>query len=121
MANLTVAEKTHWKDRIEARINRRIEVILATEPGLMDRVKREAKGRALMSLGLAELQAEIDQTAAERAALDQRDRRARRAMLARVRGVEIADVEERYYGSLDPEVNSAITKRQAVHEDEILA
>ena len=42
-------------------------------------------------------------------------------MLARVRGVDTDDVEERYYGSLDPEVNTAITKRQAVHEDELLA
>ena len=121
MSNLTVAEKTHWKERIEARINRRIEAILAAEPGLMDRVKREAKGRALASLGLAELQAEIDQVAEEKAALEKRDRRARRALLARVRGVDVEDVEERYYGSLDPEVSTAITKRQAVHEDEILA
>jgi hypothetical protein len=121
MANLTVAEKTHWKERIEARINRRIEAILAAEPGLMDRVKREAKARALASLGLAELQAEIEQIAAQKAALDWRDRRARRAMLAWVRGVDTDEVEERYYGSLDPEVNTAITRRQAVHEDEILA
>jgi hypothetical protein len=42
-------------------------------------------------------------------------------MLARVRGVDVEDVEERYYGSLDPEVNAAITRRQALHEDEILA
>jgi hypothetical protein len=121
MANLTVAEKTHWKERIEARINRRIEAILAAEPGLMDRVKREAKTRALTSLGLAELQAEIEQVAAQKAALDRRERRARRAMLARVRGADIDEVEERYYGSLDPEVKTAITTRQAVHEDEILA
>src|SRR5262252_52593 len=98
MANLTVAEKTHWKERIEARINRRIEAILAAEPGLMDRVKREAKARALTSLGLAELQAEIDQIATQKTALDRRDRRARRAMLARVRGVDADEVEERYYG-----------------------
>jgi hypothetical protein len=49
MANLTVAEKTHWKERIEARINRRIEAILAAEPGLMGRVLRQAKARALAS------------------------------------------------------------------------
>ena len=121
MANLTVAEKNHWKVRIEARINRRIEAILAGEPGLMGRDLRQAKARALASLGLAELQAEIDQVAEEKAALEKRDRRARRAMLTRVRGVDVEDVEERYYGSLDPEVNTAISKRQAIHADEILA
>ena len=121
MANLTVAEKTHWKERIEARINRRIEAILAGEPGLMDRVKREAKGRALVSLGLAEFEDQLEQIARQKDALEKRDRQARRAMLARVRGVAVEDVEVRYYGLRDPEVDAAITKRQAVHEDEILA
>ena len=51
MANLTVAEKDHWKLRIEARINRRIEAVLAAEPGLIGRVLRAAKARALASLG----------------------------------------------------------------------
>ncbi len=69
MANLTVAEKTHWRDRIQARIDRRIEAITAGDPGLMDRIKQEAEGRALTSLGLAEFQAELDQIAAQRAAL----------------------------------------------------
>ena len=54
MANLTVAEKTHWRDRIEARIDRRIEAITAGEPGLIERIKQEARVRALASLGLAE-------------------------------------------------------------------
>jgi hypothetical protein len=118
---LTVAEKNHWRDRIAARIDRRIETILAAEPGLMDRVKREARGRAFASLGLAEFQADLDQIAEHKAALDKRERRARRSMLARIRGLDLEDVEERYYGSLDPEISTAITKRQAVHEDELLA
>jgi hypothetical protein len=120
MANLTVAEKTHWRDRIEAKIDRHVEGILAADPGLIDRVKREARSRAFESLGLAEFQAELEQIAAQKGALDRRERRARRAMLARVRGVDVETVEERYYGSLDPEVNTAITKRKVVHEDELL-
>jgi hypothetical protein len=118
---LTVAEKNHWRDRIAARIDRRIEIILAAEPCLMDRVKREARCRAFASLGLAEFQAELDQIAEQKAALEKRERRARRSMLARIRGLDLEDVEERYYGSLDPEVSTAITKRQVVHEDELLA
>jgi hypothetical protein len=121
MANLTVAERTHWKERIEAKISRHIEGILAADPGLMDRVKREARTRAFASLGLAELQADLEQIAGQKGARDRRERRARRAMLARDRGVEVGAVEERYYGSLDPEVSTAITKRQSVHEDELLA
>ena len=121
MANLTVAEKTHWRDRIQARIDRRIEAITAGEPGLMDRVKREARVRALASLGLADFQAELDRIAGEKEALEKRDRQARRAMLARIRGVAVEDVETRYHGSRDPEVDSAIDRRQAVHEEELLA
>ena len=121
MANLTVAEKTHWRDRIQARIDRRIEAITAGDPGLMDRIKRAARGRALASLGLADFQAELDQIVEQKDALDQRERQARRAMLARVRGVAVEDVESRYHGSLDPEVTTAINKRLAVHEEELLA
>ena len=42
-------------------------------------------------------------------------------MLARIRGVAVEDVEARYYGSPDPEVSTAINKRQVVHEEELLA
>ena len=42
-------------------------------------------------------------------------------MLARIRGVAVEDVEARYFGSLDPEVGTAINKRLAVHEEELLA
>ena len=39
MANLTVAEKNHWRDRVQARIDRKIEAVTAGDPGLMERVK----------------------------------------------------------------------------------
>jgi hypothetical protein len=120
MANLTVAEKTHWRDRIQARIDRRIEAIAAGEPGLMERVKHAARGRALTSLGLADFQAELDQIAVQKEALARRERRAQRAMLARVRGVEIDQIEEVYYGRHEVEVTTAINKRLVVHEEELL-
>ncbi len=118
---LTVAEKTHWRDRIEAKINRRIEAILVGDPGLMERVKHAARGCALDSLGLAEFQSELDQITAQRDTLAQRERCAQRAMLARIRGVEIDQIEEVYYGRHESEVTRAVVQRQAVHEDELLA
>jgi hypothetical protein len=69
MANLTVPEKTHWRDRIQARIDRRIEMITAGDPGLLDRVKHAARGQALTSRGLAEFHAELDQITAQKDAL----------------------------------------------------
>ncbi len=51
MSGLTVTEKNHWRDRIAARIDRRIETILAADPGLMVRVQGEARGGLLSRLG----------------------------------------------------------------------
>jgi hypothetical protein len=121
MANLTVAEKTHWRDRFQARIDRRIEAITAADPGLMGRIKHEARERALESLGLASAQQELDRIESQRAELDRRDTQVRREMLARVRGVHAEDLE--LYGRVrdHPEIKAAIGKRQAVHEDELLA
>jgi hypothetical protein len=121
MADLTVAEKTHWRDRIQARIDRRIEAITAGDPGLMDRVRHEARGRALESLGLAALQLELDEIAARRAELDRRDAQIRKEMLASVRGVAVDDLDCYSRVHDHPEIRAAITKRQAVHEEELLA
>ena len=121
MANLTVAEKNHWRDRIQARIDRRIEAITAGEPGLLERIKQEARGRALVTLGLAGYQDELDGIVARRAELDDRDRQIRKEMLARVRGVS-ADELDCYSRVHDhPEIRAAIDKRRALHEDELLA
>ena len=120
MANLTVAEKNHWRDRIQARIDRRIEALTADDPGLLERVRREARGRAMESLGLAGMQEELDGIARQRAELDHRDTQIRKEMLAKVRGVPV-DAIEGYTRVYDhPEIRAAIAKRQEVHEEELL-
>ena len=120
MANLTVAEKNHWRDRIQARIDRRIEAITAGEPGLIERIRQDARAQALASLGLAEFQEELDRIVARRAELDRRDTQIRKEMLARVRGVSADDVD--CYSRIHdhPEIRAAIGKRQALHEEELL-
>ncbi len=75
----------------------------------------------MTSLGLAEFQSELDQIAAQRDALSRSERCAQRTMLARVRGVEIDQIEEVYYGRHESEVTRAVAQRQAIHEDELLA
>jgi hypothetical protein len=121
MANLTVAEKNHWRDRIQARIDRRIEAITASEPGLVERIRQEARGRALVTLGLAGYQEELDGIAAQRAELDDRDRQVRKEMLARVRGVSADDLDCYSRVHDHPEIRAAIDKRKALHEEELLA
>ena len=95
MSGLTVTEKNHWRDRIAARIDRRIEMILAADPGLMSRVQGEARSRALESLGLAEHQAELDSIAKQKEALDKREWRIRRTLLAQVRGMPVEESKSR--------------------------
>ena len=91
---LTVTEKEHWRQRIAAKIERRIETPAAGDPGLMDRVKAEARRRAIASLGLAESQAELDAVVEERKALDRREKRAQKAMVARLQGVPAEEVAD---------------------------
>jgi hypothetical protein len=122
MSGLPVAEKEHWKQRIEVRIEKRIEALKAQSPGHWEQIKRSAKERALESLGLTDLQSELDDVVARRAALDERERQLERGMLARVRRVDVKDVDDCYYhGHVEQEVKQAIAKRAALHEDELMA
>jgi hypothetical protein len=123
MPGLSVSEKNHWKERLSKRIDKRIEAISAEDPNLLERVKRDAHDRAMQSLNLADLQAEIDRLEREEEELEKRERVLNRTMLARVRGVPIETIDELSVyqsGKHNHEVQAAITRRQAVHEDELL-
>jgi hypothetical protein len=126
MPGLTVTEKTFWKERIAARIAKRIEAIQAAHPALFERVKRQAHTHALESLGLAEPFAELERVQAEEAALARRKRHAQRAMLAAIRGIPIEEVADSFsirYGCELPlpiEAAEALTKRQAAHQEQLL-
>lgn len=120
--SLTVAEKQHWKERISRRIDKKIETLLAAEPALTDRIHRDARQRALQSLGLADWQAELDNVEHQKQTLEKRSQQVLKSMLAHVRGVPVEDLEDTHYGYCrEEEVKSAVNKRQKVHEDELLA
>jgi hypothetical protein len=83
----------------------------------MERLRREARRMASESLGLVGYQAELDVITTQEEGLEKRERATWRAILARIRGVEIETIEERsYVGPHDHEVDSAITRRPFVHE-----
>ena len=127
MPGLTVTEKSHWRDRIAARIDKAVERIKARHPALFDRIAREAHAQALTSLGLAEAHAELEAIKAEEAALARRKKHAQRSMIATLRSVPIDEVGDsfsvRYGGDLGlpHEVAEAITRRQAAHQEQLLA
>ncbi len=118
---LTVAEKEHWKQRITRRMEKRIEVLCAAEPNLMDRIHREARERALHSLGLTEGQAELDALDRQEEELARRKEHTHQAMLAIVRKVPVEDIRDSSCYASPEEVANAVRRRQAVHEDELLA
>ena len=95
MPGLTVSEKSHWRDRLAARIQKAVERIRARHPALFDRISREAHARALTSLGLADSYADLEAIKAEEGGLAQRPQRL---------GVRLAanPVEQGRVGGLDP-------------------
>ena len=121
MSGVTVTEKEHWKNRIALRIDKRIEAIYAAEPNLDDRVQREARDRALASLGLAEMQSELDDIEKQKDALEKREKQIGKAMLARVRGVTVENIDDYIVYRHNTEGDNAVQRRQAVHEEELLA
>ncbi len=118
MPALTVAEKTHWKDRLSKRIDRRIEAISAEDPPLLKRVREQARQQALESLGMAEAQRELETVRKQKEQLDEREDELKSQLLARVRGVHTNQVGSTY--GCDTEVNSAIKTRVEAHEELLL-
>ncbi len=77
----------------------------------------------MQSLNLSDLQAEIDRLEHEEEELEKRQKVLNRTMLARVRGLPLDTIDELSFyqsGKHNHEVQAAITRRQAVHEDELL-
>jgi hypothetical protein len=127
MPGLTVTEKSHWRDRIAARIDKATERIKGRHPALFNRVAREAHIQALASLGLTMAHAELEAIRDEEAALLRRKKLARKAMIATLRSTPLDEVTDHFtirYGSdlaLPQEAADAITRRQAVHQEPLLA
>jgi hypothetical protein len=121
MPGLTVTEKEHWKDRIAKRIDRQIERITAEQPTVFETVRREAKKRALIALGLQELQSQLEQAESEKQSLEKRERNLQRSLVAKVRGVSIDEVSDDTWYRCEQEVATAVDRRKLLIEEELLA
>ena len=107
--------------RLGRRLDQQIAALRARDPGFQEHVRREARRRALQSLGLAELQAEWDALATQRQELARRRRRLRRALGAAVQRLPSATAANQAADLLEDEVRRALRKRQVLHEREVLA
>jgi hypothetical protein len=122
MSHLTVTEKEHWKERISRRIDKAIEAIYAAQPALQSRIAEAAKSEALKSLGLLELQRQVDKLAEAEMRTAKQKASAHQQMLAIVKGVTVDELSTySYYSSPSQEVTAAIRRRQVIHEEELLA
>jgi len=107
--------------RLGRRLDQQIAALRARDPGFQEHVRREARQRALQSLGLAELQAEWDALATQRQELARRRRRLRRALGAAVQRVPPAAAAKQAADRPEDEVRRALRQRQVLHEREVLA
>ena len=122
MPGLTITEKSHWKDRIAKRIDKKMDALIASDPGLFERINREANRKALESLRIAEFKDELESLAKQETAIERRKNRLEKEMAAKIRGVTVEEVEDCYqYTGRHPEVDSTVAKRQTLHEEELLA
>ncbi len=121
---LTVAEKTHWKDRIAKRIDQRLETLVAKQdPTLLQRVTEQARAKAHESLAIDAQQQELDAIEKQREEMERRQRRLRAEQRAVLNGTTVEDELERggYYGRYDHEVEESVKARAKALEGDILA
>lgn len=85
MPGLTVTEKQRWKDRIAKKIDKKIDAIYSEDANLNERIQREARNRALASLNLKDLDAEVNEIEDQENQLEKRKDTLNKQMLAKVR------------------------------------
>ena len=122
MSHLTVTEKEHWKQRISRRIDKAIEAIYAAHPDLKTRIAEAARAEALRSLGLTQLQQQIDTIEENEKRTSRQKEATYKLMFAVVVGKNVDELPYYSHYTLRPnEVTTAIERRQTVHEEELLA
>lgn len=89
MPGLTVTEKEHWKNRIAKRIERKIETLKASDPGLFTRLAIQARQRTLDNLGLSDLTQRLEEVEKREQECQKQKVRIEREMVAVVRGVTV--------------------------------
>ena len=120
MPTLSVTEKAHWKSRLEERLDKKIEAVWAEDPGLKERLADQARQQAVVSLGVADLQAEHDRLEEEIKACQQRQEDIRRQMLTVLGGPPASPNSYSCEYEANSRLEAAVNRRQQVILDELL-
>ena len=120
---ISVAERNHWRDRIAARIDRRIETLVAKQdPALLQHVAEEARQKAYGSLGISSHQHELEQLEKQKQEIEKRERRLLAEQRAVINGTTVEqELERGGYYRYDSEVENAVKARAKALEADILA
>ena len=114
---LTMKEKDHWKERIEQKIERRINhIVEATDRGYLDEVKKKSRERAIKKLGLTEIrkqQADIDSKIDE---LNRELDRLNRTSIATVTSLADEEIAKMHSWEIQSAISSAIQTAQTSEE-----
>ncbi len=120
---LTLGERSHWKDRIGRRVDRRIETLVAKQdPTLLETVAKKAREKAYESLGIQAQQQELDGIEKQKHEMESRERRLRAEQRAAIKGTRAED-ELQYvpcYTRYDKTVDDAASARAKALEEGIL-
>ena len=119
--SLTVSERQHWKERIGARIEKRISHIKMASKPVFDSLKAKAREQAIGGLGVGDLESERARLKQQIDRLEKQQKLATRKVVALVRGVDVSDVADHYYGGFDTEIAGAIRKREDFEFEQLLA
>ena len=121
MGILRVSEKNHWRDRIAARIDRRVETLVAkNDPTLLSRVAEEARDRAYKSLKIDAQRRELEQIKKQTEQMRKREQRLEAEQRAIIKGTTVEEEldESGYYSN--HVVENAVADRAKALESDIL-
>lgn len=121
---LTITEKEHWKNRISARLSKRIEALLDSAPSLASKLKEESEGRAIDALGLKPLFDELDAVVEAQKAIDERKSKLSDDFYQAVAGEETTGYRSTQYVrgvSIPTVVKDTINRRIEVVKEQMLA
>ena len=121
---LTIAERNHWKDRVEKRIDKAIKSVYSMQdPNLLKRVREKARRQAVKSLGLDELIEVRERIASEIERLEKSRKDITKQIIAKFRNCKISEVELPYYAAnrISDDVTSAIEAATSPREEKLLS
>jgi hypothetical protein len=120
MTSLTVREKEHWKERITRKIDQAIESLYSLEkPTFLEEIDKNARKRAVESLGLTETRNRVEKLEEQRKLIDREKMELYRQMHARIVGKSVEEIHAHHH--CEPyEVAAAVNRRALVHRREFL-